>query len=256
MIEAFGLNGCSVALQTSCCAGLDSIGYAARAVAQGEYDVAICGGTEAPLYRTPLMELRAANLTPINDESSDKLCRPFDLWRTTGVVGEGAAVMILEPESSPRPALAWLDGYCPVSDDPSRLLSGLTEAALTALANAGMRVDEVESLNLWGPGHREIDAAEVVAMQRVFGDSLPLIPALSIKGAVGSALGAAGAIQAITAALSLCEGVLPPTVNWEHPDPVCRLALSATARYLPVENALINAHGMSVANSCVVLRRK
>jgi 3-oxoacyl-[acyl-carrier-protein] synthase II len=255
IVKRFGIRGKAMTFQTSCCAGLDAIGFSYRSVANGEVDVAICGGTEAPLYRTPLLELRASDLTPNTIERADKLCRPFDMWRTTGVVGEGAAVLVLEPESSPRPALAWFDGYGFATDTDNKPLSGLRVAAESAIVDAGLRKDEVQSLNAWGPGHRMVDAAESAEMVQLFGLSLASIAAVSIKGGVGSPLGAAGAMQAVSAALALSEQCIPPTVNWDTPDPACPLSISNQSRYMYFENMLINSHGLSGANACALFRR-
>ncbi|HRE84091.1 MAG TPA: beta-ketoacyl synthase N-terminal-like domain-containing protein, partial [Opitutaceae bacterium] len=106
-----------MALQSSCCSGLDAIGYAAQEIADGKAEIALCGGTEAPLFSHPMIELRAAGLMSNSADEPEKQCRPFDLWRTTGVVSEGACMFILEPETSPRNAYAYIDGYAFSSDN-------------------------------------------------------------------------------------------------------------------------------------------
>jgi len=242
-------------LQNSCCSGLDALGYAAATVARGEAEMAICGGTEAPLHRCPLLELRAAGLTPPTVEMSDRLARPFDLWRTTGVVSEGACMFVLEPETSPRPGYGFITGYAFANDGAGDVCSGIAEAARLAMADSGIKPDMIDAINAWGPGHRLIDAGEARAMQRVFGSGLSNIPALSIKGALGSALGAAPAIQVGVAALALRNGILPPTVNWERPDPACPLNLSNRIRRVAHEQTLVNSHGVGNVNSCLVLER-
>src|SRR5690606_9782558 len=114
-------------------------------VARGEAEIAICGGTEAPLHRCPLLELRAAGLTPPTTEMSERLARPFDLWRTTGVVSEGACMFVLEPEQSPRPAISFVAGYGFHNDSGEYICSGLVEAAKLALADSSIKADRVES---------------------------------------------------------------------------------------------------------------
>lgn len=245
----------TMTLQSSCCSGMDAIGYAAELVANGTADFAICGGSDAPLHRFPLLELRAAGLTPLTAETPEKLARPFDMWRTTGVVSEGACMFLLEPESSPRPAYAYVDGYAYANDAPEDLCGGLNEAVRSALADAKAKLGDVESINAWGPGHKLIDQAESAAMDELFGDLLREIPVVSIKGAIGSPLGAAPAMQVASTALSLQRGVIPPTVNWEHPDPSCPLNLSGQARVLPHQLTLVNGHGLAGVNACLVLRR-
>src|SRR5207245_2050989 len=98
-----------------------------------------------------------------------------------------------------------------------------------------------------------LDAAEARVARKVFGDALDAIPVASIKGALGNPLGAAGAIQVGCAALGLRESFIPPTVNWLHPDPDCRFNLSAQPRFLPHRTAMINAHGLSRSNACLIL---
>jgi 3-oxoacyl-[acyl-carrier-protein] synthase II len=247
--------GRTLTLQSACCAGSDAIGHATGMVANGECDIAICGGTEAPIYYHPMLELKMAGLSPGTAERPEQLSRPFDMWRTTGVIGEGACIMVIEPESSPRPGYAFISGYSFATDLPSRPGSGLFEAIRLCMANARVSAADVDMISAWGPGHKEIDASEAFALKEFFGDELRHIPVVSIKGAIGNPFAAAGAIQAGCAALGLRYGFIPPTVNWVHPDPACPLNLSAQPRFLPMETALINSHGLSGTNSCLLLER-
>mgnify|MGYP001182398516 CR=1 FL=1 len=251
--ERIGGHTQTMALQSACCSGLDAIGHAANRVASGEVDIAICGGTEAPLYFHPMLELRMAGLAPASAEMPERMCRPFDQWRTTGVIGEGACMMLLEPETSPRPALAYIEGYAYATDPSGQPLEGLGEAIKLALANAGRRLSEVECINAWGPGHKVVDRAEAQVLQAIFGDLLANIPAVSIKGAIGNPLGAAGAMQVGVAALGLADEMIPPTVNWQFPDPDCPLNLSAKSRAVSHRVTLVNSHGLSGTNACLVL---
>ena len=253
--ELIGGTTRTLALQSACCAGSDAIGHAAEMVASGEAELALCGGTESPLFFHPMLELRLAGLAPGNPDQPERQCRPFDLWRTTGVIGEGACVLLIEPESSPRPGYAFVEGYAFASDPLNRPGGGLGEAIRLALANAGRSPAEIECISAWGPGHKIIDAAEARALGAVFGDGLATIPAVSLKGAIGNPLGAGGAIQTGCAALGLRDGVVPPTVNWQFPDPACPLNLSAETRFIPHRTALVNAHGLSGTNACLVLTR-
>ncbi len=249
------LTGKSLAIQTSCCAGMDAIGTAVRMIESGEADIALCGGTEAPLFRCPLVELRATGLTPATAENAKGLNRPFDLWRTTGVVSEGAAMLVLEPEESPRAGYAVISGYASGTDREGDICGGLADAVRLALSDARTAPAEVDVISAWGPGHKVVDAAEAGALRRVFGENLRQIPALSIKGALGNPLGAAPAIQVAAAALSLKDGLLPPTVNWSAADPECALNLAARVRAISHQVTLVNAHGLSGVNSALILRR-
>jgi 3-oxoacyl-(acyl-carrier-protein) synthase len=253
--EVLGISAQAMGMQSACCSGLDAIGCAAQMVANGEVELAICGGVEAPLHRSPLLELRAAELTPQSDEMPERLDRPFDLWRTTGVVSEGAALFVIEPERSPRRGYSFITGYAFASDQAGDLCGGLAESTRFALAEARRRPTEIDVISAWGPGHKAIDAAEVQAMERVFGPSLADVPAGSIKGAIGTPLGAAPAIQVAAAALGQRMASVPPTVNWDYPDPACILNLSNRSRLLAHDITLVNAHGLGGANSSLVLER-
>jgi 3-oxoacyl-[acyl-carrier-protein] synthase II len=251
----FGLTTRTMTLQNSCCSGMDAVGYAAELVAGGRADLAICGGTEAPLHRCPLLELRAAGLTPATTDMPERFVRPFDRWRTTGVVSEGACMFILEPEESPRPGYSYVSGYSFANDEAGVLCGGMETAGRLALAEARMRPGEIDAISAWGPGHKLIDEAEAQAMVRLFEGGLRDIPAVSIKAAIGSPLGAAGAIQIGAAALAQRNSLIPPTVNWTHPDPACPFNLSAQPRHIEHTRTLVNAHGVGNVNASVILER-
>lgn len=244
-----------MALQTACCSGLDSIGHGAEYIASGQANFVICGGSEAPLYYHPMLELGLAELSPKSAVMPEEICRPFDLWRTTGVIGEGACMFVLEPEDSPRPACAWITGYGYANDHSDQIGSGWYDSIRMALANAKRTPENIDYISAWGPGHREIDFKEAQSLKRIFGSLLDSIPVTSIKGAVGSGMAAAGAIQIASAVLTLERGVVPPTVNWQHPDPDCPLSLSNRPRRLHPNTILVNGHGISGSNSSLVLER-
>jgi 3-oxoacyl-(acyl-carrier-protein) synthase len=253
--EVLEISARTMAVQSSCCSGLDAVGFAAELVAEGEVDLAICGGTEAPLHRFPLLELRAAGLTPPTTDMPDRLDRPFDLWRTTGVVSEGAAMFVIEAESSRRVGYSYISGYAFANDDQGDLCSGIAIASRLALADAQMRPAQIEAINAWGPGHKLIDAGEARAMARIFAAGLAEIPVVSIKGSIGNPLGAAGAIQIAATALAQRESLIPPTVNWDYPDPACPLNLSKHPRAVAHGVTMINGHGLAGVNSSMILER-
>ncbi len=253
--DALDLQARSISVQSSCCTGLDAVGHAARLIASGEADIAICGGADAPLYKCPLVELRSVGMTPETIENAEKLNRPFDLWRTTGVVSEGASMFVLECEDSIRPGYSYVDGYAYANDPSGNLCGGMGIAMNMALADGRLKSQDIDSISAWGPGHRLIDAAEARELQRIFGSRLASIPTVSIKGAIGNPLGAAPAIQVAAAALSQRHGLIPPTVNWRHPDPECPLRLSANIVSVEHVSTLINAHGISGVNASLLLTR-
>jgi 3-oxoacyl-[acyl-carrier-protein] synthase II len=246
----------TIALHTACCAGLDSIGHGTEMVSSGQAEIAFCCGTEAPVFNQPMLEFGMAKLSPRNARNPTEMGRPFDLWRNTGVIGEGACVIILEAEESPRPAYAWIGGYAYSNDDAGRLGNGLGATMKMALANAQCHPASIDYINAWGPGHTEIDAVESDCLLRLFGERLKSIPAASLKGAIGNPLAAAGSIQVASTSLSLQTGRIPPTVNWETPDPECPLNLSGQARDVGCSVALVNAHGLGGTNASMVLRKE
>lgn len=242
-----------MSLQTACCSGIDAIGQGADLVASGQTDFVLCGGTEAPLFYHPMLELGLADLSPRSSESPESICRPFDLWRTTGVIGEGACFVILEPEESPRPGYGYIAGHGTAHDDDSGVGSGWVESTNSAFHNSGIRPSEVDYISAWGPGHKTIDLIEANTMRSIFGRRLEDVAVASIKGAIGSPLAAAGAIQVASVALSMKSGIIPPTVNWATPDPGCPLNLSNEARRIHVRRCLVNGHAISGNNSSLII---
>lgn len=255
IVEWLGVPARMLTMQTSCCSGTDAIGQGSELVASRQADLVLCGGSECPLSYYPMLGFNASELSPATSDTPEKACRPFDLWRSTGVIGEGACMFVLEPENSPRPALAWITGYGYANDQDGQTAMGLVDSVRQALANATRRPEEVDYINAWGTGHRVIDANESRALVHLFGDRLREIPVTSIKGAIGTALGASGPIQTASTALSLLHGLLPPTVNWETPDPACPLNLSNQPRRLPVRIAVVNSHGLSGSNAALVIEK-
>ncbi len=253
VVEMIGGGARTMSFQSACCSGLDAIGSAAQKISTGEADLALCGGTESPLHYHPMLELRLAGLSAGNPDLPQRQSRPFDMWRTTGVIGEGACIVLLEAEDSPRAPYAFVEGHGFASDVPGKPCSGLFEAMRLAVGNAGVRPRDVEAVSAWGPGHKVLDAAEAQEMVKFFGGYVNELPAYSIKGAIGNPLGAAGAIQVGCAALGISRGLIPPTVNWQHPDPACPLNLSVKSRYISHRSIVVNAHGLSGTNSCLLL---
>ena len=166
-----------------------------------------------------------------------------------------ACVLVLEPSESPRPAYAFIEGYGPQQSDAGNPYSGLSVALRLALANTGRRSGEIDRVQAAGTGHKLADAAEAEALHEVFGEGLEFVAAVSIKGAIGNALGAARAIDVGCAALGMHHSVVPPTVNWQYADPDCSLNLSREPRALASHSALVNTHGPCGAHSCLVLQR-
>jgi 3-oxoacyl-(acyl-carrier-protein) synthase len=202
-----------------------------------------------------MLEFRAGEMTPGTDQMPSRLSRPFDLWRTTGVVSEGACMFVVEPEGTERRGYSYVAGYAFGNDKPDQLCGGLEVSAKLAIAAAGMKTTDIEALSAWGPGHKFVDAGEAQAMVRLFRDALAELPAVSIKGAIGAPLGAAPAIQVAAAILGHQTQSIPPTVNWQYPDPVCPLNLCSKTRLVDHHTTLLNAHGVGGVNASMVLKK-
>ena len=244
----------TMCLSSACCGGLDAIGYGADMVASGQAELVICCGTDAPIAYHPMLELGVASLSPRNATEPASMGRPFDLWRNCGVIGEGAAAIVLERETSPRPAQGWVTGYAYAQDPDSEPGGGLSPTMSMALANAGVHADGIDFINAWGPGHTTVDRIEAEAIHKIFGRKTK-IPVASIKGAIGNPLAAAGAIQVVSSSITLTHGVIPPTVNWVTSDPECALNLSGSARNFRPRRIMINAHGINGGNASLILER-
>ncbi|MFT3867144.1 MAG: beta-ketoacyl synthase N-terminal-like domain-containing protein [Nibricoccus sp.] len=233
--------------------GLATVGHAAAQVASGAADLAICGGVDVPFQPVILEEMRSLGLSAGHADEPQLHCRPFDLWRGAGLAGEGGCMFVLEPESSSRPRIARVAGVGVAIDKSSASWSGFGEAARLALGNARLRPVDVDCLYADGVGQKALDRAETQGLKGVFGSHLAAMPVAAIQGAVGNALGGAGAIQLGCAALGMKHSLIAPTVNWRHPDPSCPLNLSPTVRQLGSRATLLSTRDPNGAVSCLLL---
>jgi 3-oxoacyl-[acyl-carrier-protein] synthase II len=246
-------------LAEACPAGLNAIAMGADLIRRGQCDVALCGGADAPINAITYAGLTAAGLVSLRNDTPDKACRPFDLDRDSGVIAEGAGIVVLESldHARSRGARPYLEitGYAsavdPEKDNPC---SGLKITMRKALANAGRHADEVDYLSAHGPGHPVIDRAETDMIKAVFGSRAYRLPISSIKGVTGSPLAAAGPMQVIACALMVRKGMITPTANLEKPDPDCDLDyIPLKARMFQPAVILINAHGFGGGNSTLIV---
>jgi nodulation protein E len=252
----FGIHGPTFTTATACASSAHAIGQAFWMVRSGVAPMAIAGGSEAPLFFGGLKAWEAMRVV-----SSDT-CRPFSLNRSGMILGEGAAMLILEPLESAlargaRP-LAEIVGFGMSSDathiiQPSQ--AGAERAMRTALRDAGLRPEQVGYINAHGTATEANDSTEVAAIRGVFGQHAERLAISSTKSMHGHTLGAAGAIEAVVTALSLRDGVLPPTTNFTTADPACDLdVIPDTARHSQVEAALSNSFAFGGLNAVLALR--
>jgi 3-oxoacyl-[acyl-carrier-protein] synthase II len=258
-----GFRGPSMGLVSACASGADAIGIAWLLLRSGMVDVALAGGSDATITeigvaafdRVGAMSRRSVN---------DPVPQPFDLHRDGLVMGEGAAVLVLEQESHARQRgaeiLAELAGYASTADAyhitaPAEDGAGGAAAIRQALAAAGVAPEDVGYINAHGTATELNDLAETRAIRAAFGDLAPRIPVSSTKSMTGHMMGATAALEAIFCAQALREGVLPPTIHYQTPDPQCDLDyIPNTARCQPAQVAISNAFGFGGHNAVLVLR--
>ena len=260
-----GIKGPTNSPVAACATGTVAVGQALRQLQWGYADVMICGGTEAAT--TPLAVAAFSRLGALSTHNQEpqKACRPFDAQRDGTVMGEGAAVMVMETlEHAQRrgaPIIAEVMGYALTEDAyhiaaPDPTGDGPARAMRLALHDAGVWPDDVDFIVPHGTGTPLNDVSETKACKTVFGERAYRIPISSNKSMVGHLLGAAGSVSAVVAALAIRDGRIPPTINLEHPDPECDLDYVPNhSRQVRVNTAIASAFGFGGQNATVVLRR-
>ena len=260
-IGAKGPNSCAV---TACATGNHCIGDAFRLIQRGDADVMVAGGAEAAITPLGVAGFAAAKALSFRNEEPTKASRPFDKDRDGFVLGEGAGVVVLEELDYARRRgariYAELIGYGMNSDAyhitaPPEEGEGAVRCMELALKDAGIAKDQVGYINAHGTSTMA-DAIETRAIKQVFGEQAYKIPVSSTKSMTGHLLGAAGGIEAVFSILALHHGVLPPTINLDHPDPACDLDyIPNQARAVPIQVALSNSFGFGGVNACLIFKR-
>jgi 3-oxoacyl-[acyl-carrier-protein] synthase II len=260
-----GVRGPTMTSVAACAAGIFAFVDAKRLLDLGETEAVIAGGAEAniiPISIAAMANMRA--LSTRNDEP-ERACRPFDLERDGFVYGEGGAAMVVETLEHARKRgakiIAELAGGAVTSDafhitapDPTGDAAAM--AISRALKAASLRAEEVDCVVAHGTGTPLNDAAETAAIKRALGEHAYRTVVAGPKSMVGHQLGAAGAVSALTAVLAIRDGVVPPTINLETPDPECDLDyVPLKAREMPVRIALANGFGFGGQNGVVVFKR-
>ena len=220
-------------ISTACASGLDAIGTGAALIRRGEADIVIAGGADSPLSHVPFANLVAAGLASTRNDEPAAASRPFDNTRDSGVISEGACVVILESNthalSRGGTPFAEIVGYANQIDPPNADAGeGFAESMKRAILNAGCRPTDIDYINAWGPGHPIMDRIETEAIKKVFGSHAHNMPVSSIKGVVGNPFSSAGPMQVAAVCQGMREEIVPPTANCEHPDPECDLGLCPT----------------------------
>jgi nodulation protein E len=253
----YGITGPVYTVSTACSSANHAIGQAFWMVRNGVVEAAITGGSEAPFSLGLLKAWEAMRVV------SQDTCRPFSRDRRGLILGEGAAMLVLEPldRALARGAHVWgeMVGFGMSSDahhitQPSA--AGAAKAIRAALRDAAIAPDAVGYINAHGTGTLSNDVTEAEAIRDVFGDAADKIAVSSTKSMHGHALGAAGAIEAAATLFALHEGILPPTANFTEPDPACALdVVPNTARAAIVQYALSNSFAFGGLNAVLALRK-
>jgi 3-oxoacyl-[acyl-carrier-protein] synthase II len=261
-----GTRGPLLSQSTACAASSMAIGDGLDAIRLGRADVMFCGGTEAPVTKIGIAGFASMRATSRRNDDPVRASRPFDGERDGFVMGEAAAMIVLEEleHAQARGAniYAELLGYGLSSDaghvsDPDPTGANPARAMRMAFADAGIEAEEIGYVNAHGTSTPVGDAGETQVLKLALGlEKAYRTPVSSTKGATGHSLGAAGAVEAIFTILALHRGVLPPTINQTTPDPDCDLDFIANeARSVQAESAVSNSFGFGGHNSCLVLRR-
>jgi 3-oxoacyl-[acyl-carrier-protein] synthase II len=260
----FGAKGPNSAVVTACATGNHAIGDSFKIIQRGDADVMIAGGSEAIVIPLTIAGFCAMKAMSTRNDEPTKAMRPFDLNRDGFVCGEGAGLVILESLDHARARdariYAEIVGYGLTSDahhltapDPEG--DGAARAMAGALRDGGLDVSAVGYINAHGTSTPYNDKFETLAIKRVFGEHARRLAVSSTKSMTGHMLGAAGGVEAIATALALHNGVLPPTINYETPDPDCDLDyVPNQARKQDVEVALSNAFGFGGTNATLAFR--
>ncbi|RJR16624.1 MAG: beta-ketoacyl-[acyl-carrier-protein] synthase family protein [Nitrospiraceae bacterium] len=252
----FKLEGPNYLIPTACAAGNYAIGYGFDFIKRGDLEYAVVGGADA------FSSLAFVGFHRIYAMASEK-CQPFDKNRKGMLVGEGAAVLFLESlESATRrnaDIYAEIPGYgisCDAFHMTASKAEGIEKAMMNALKYTRTDKDEVDYINAHGTGTQGNDKTECAAIKRVFRRRYKSIPVSSIKSMLGHPMGAASAIEALTCCLTVKENTIPPTINFETPDPQCDIdCVPNTAKVKKVNIALNNGFAFGGNNSCLVVKK-
>jgi 3-oxoacyl-(acyl-carrier-protein) synthase len=257
LARSVGFSGPILTVSTACASGTDAVGIAYRKIAAGAADLIVAGGVDA------LCELSFSGFCSLKALTCDKV-RPFSLNRTGLALGEGAAFLVLERETTAvrrgAEILGTIAGYASRSDAfhltaPHREGRGLAAAVKAALLDGGCRPEEIGYVNAHGTGTPYNDSMETKAIKAALGNQACRLPISSVKAALGHSFGAAGALEAAVCLLAIRDGIVPPTINFEEPDPECDLDyVPNLARKVAVGAALSLSAGFGGQNAALLIR--
>jgi 3-oxoacyl-[acyl-carrier-protein] synthase II len=258
-----GVRGPNMAVVSACASGTNAIGEAAEIIRRGSADVVISGGAESVIVPIAMAGLGVMKALSTRNDEPERACRPFDMDRDGFVMGEGAASLVLESlefaQARGAKILGEISGYGSSNDAyhisaPSENGAGAALCMQTALKDANLSPGDIGYINAHGTSTYLNDKSETAAIKTVFGEQAYKIPVSSTKSMTGHLLGAAGAIEALICVKTLQDGMLPPTINYETPDPECDLDyVPNQSRAVKVQNIMSNSFGFGGHNASIIL---
>jgi 3-oxoacyl-[acyl-carrier-protein] synthase II len=262
---ALGVKGPNMCMTSACSSGSDAIGAAYEYIKHGDSQVMIAGGAEAIINPLGITAFNALKALSTRNDPPQKASRPFDRDRDGFIISEGAVVLILESleHALKRGAdiMAEIVGYGATADSyhvtqPLESGEGAAKAMQMALKRGGINPGEIDYINAHGTSTQLNDAMETKAIKTVFGDYAYKVPVSSTKSMTGHLIGCAGAIEPAICIMTILKGIIPPTINYDNPDPVCDLDyVPNIARPARVTTALTNSFGFGGHNSVLILRK-
>lgn len=260
----YGMRGPNFGTVSACASGAHAVGEAFETIRRGATPVMLAGGAEAPVVPIGIGSFNSMGALSTRNDAPEKASRPFDAERDGFVIGEGAGILVLEDVDHARARgariYAEIIGYGATGDAyhvtaPPEGGSGAAHAMSHALAEARVSPADIDYINAHGTSTPPNDRAETSAIKTVFGERSHAIPVSSTKSMTGHLLGAAGAVEAIVCLLTIRDGVVPPTINLENPDPECDLDyVPHVARNHAVRTALSNSLGFGGHNATLIVR--
>ena len=260
-----GARGPNMAIATACASGNNAIGDAVETIRRGSADVMIAGGSEAALVPVAMAGMNVMGALSTRNDDPQKASRPFDKERDGFLMGEGAGILILEvlEHAQARGAniLAELNGYGTTDDAhhisaPAENGAGAAMSMKLALENASLKVDDIGYINAHGTSTPLNDKSETAAIKTVFGEQAYAIPVSSTKSMTGHLLGASGAVEAVFSIMAIRAGVLPPTINYQTPDPECDLDyVPNQPRAASSRHVMSNSFGFGGHNATLIFSR-
>jgi 3-oxoacyl-[acyl-carrier-protein] synthase II len=262
---ALGVKGPNFCTTSACSSGSDAIGLAYEFIKRGGAEVMLAGGTEAIINPLGITAFNSLHALSTRNDAPQKASRPFDAGRDGFVISEVAVVLVMESlqHAITRNAniMAELVAYAATSDSfhitqPMESGEGAARAIQNALKNGGVKPEEIDYINAHGTSTQLNDAMETKAIKTAFGDYAYKVPISSTKSMTGHLIGCAGAIEPAICIMTILNGIIPPTINYENPDPDCDLDfVPNTARQAVVNTALTNSFGFGGHNSVLILKK-